>query len=492
MFKEVISQTPFNTAAANEYFDRVGGDLYLGDVSLIATLRALVFPRMPEGDRMFVKFRQNNFNGQVISAMPADSAVQAICVDWGLGNSPSGLLMIHNFTSTKSENNVACMELLKKRFCTVYPGWRRFDDIAQLMGNTARVLCFMNPERKSTILFVEKLDLKKLHYIQAAILGLVPWYYQMGTAVSEDEMNLMQSLREKTPNAYLECLGKLVKQFDFEALRLKRMLTGFETRQARAEIENLRGSIDRYVRAINSLNDQVGQHISAMNDASIRLMGLEQSVARAEDNSELLDYFLCNRRVVLESVEGSWISYYVKDYLEYYDEEMVLSNLRNQYSCVYQYVDDVMTAERMKRLIKAAFVDNKIRIRVCAAYSFDINGSIHPQTGHDFGADADSYIPNPHINRYQCMGNYSTPVNRFIRDRNYINAIEQTVASAKSLNWADTTVMREFFRTLMGQSDVCRNNRGFELPDGRVVTPLEAVQWLEEQENAQRTEENHE
>ena len=489
MFKDIITQTPFTTQAAEEYFSRVTSETFGGDVSLVSTLRALVFPRMGENDTLHVKFGNSSYNASAIASVDVTSAIHSICISWDF--SRRDCLMIHSLNNAKSENNMACIELLRRKFQTVYSGWQLFDDITALMRGVANVLCFINAEKRSTVIFVDKLDCKKLHYLQAAILGLVPWYYKMGTAVTTQEMNLMQSLRSKDASLYQNCLKELVTQFDFEKLRLKRLLSGFETRQARADIQRINGEIENYRRGIGDLSDRIAEYVRAMNERCIQVMGIEQSVERNKDNSELLDYFLCNRRVVLEDVRGTTLSFYVKDYLEYYDEEMVQSALRNSYSYVYQFCTEEMNEARMKKLMTAVFLEGKIRLRIIAAYSFDINGNITPRSYHEFGSDYETYIPNPHINRYQCMGNYSSTINRLIRDRNYVAAIEQTVASAKSLNWGDSTVMRAFFRSIVGTEDSCRNNRGFELPDGRIVTPLEAVQWLEEQEN-ERTEENHE
>lgn len=58
------------------------------------------------------------------------------------------------------------------------------------------------------------------------------------------------------------------------------------------------------------------------------------------------------------------------------------------------------------------------------------------------------------------------------------------MASAKSLNWADSTVMKEFFRILTGNSEYNNNNCCFELPDGSVVDTIHAIEWLERQEQA--------
>ena len=99
-------------------------------------------------------------------------------------------------------------------------------------------------------------------------------------------------------------------------------------------------------------------------------------------------------------------------------------------------------------------------------------------------------MPNTHINSYSCMGNYQTTINNLLKRRNYIGALEQCIASCKSLNFGDSTVMREFMGTMYGDNSA--NNRCIELPDGSVVRPVEAIKWLKQQQvdnNEQETEE---
>ena len=91
----------------------------------------------------------------------------------------------------------------------------------------------------------------------------------------------------------------------------------------------------------------------------------------------------------------------------------------------------------------------------------------------------DGYMPNTHIDRFHCMGNYLRTINELLRQRNYIGALEQCIASCKSLNFGDSAVMGEFMKTMWSNGSV---SRCIELPDGRVVKPNEAIRWLEEQE----------
>lgn len=482
MFREGVTQTPFTSQAATEYFSRISGDSFNGDVSLVSTLRALIFPRLPEDDSIRVRFGSSSYNAAIIASTPARRMVEAICGQYYMNE--TGQFVVHSFNAAKAENNMANFALMRASFTTAYEGWQQFSDITELLKRKMNILCFINPEKKSTILFVEKLDLKKLHALQIAILGTLPWYYEMGTEISASERALLESFTASDPERYLQVLNDIYSQYDFEAMRLRRLLFNFETREARDELPRLRESIDENYRWIDSAKERVRTKLQEIDEWNARIIGLEESIERAKDGSELLDYFLCNRHLVLEDTAGTKLYFYVKDYIEYFDEALVRRVIDNSYSFVYTYTNEVITNERMKKLMRAVFLDEKIRIRVCAAYTFDIGGSVRAETTHDFGPDAATHLANPHINRYSCMGSYESKIIALLRNRNYIAALEQTVASAKSLNWADSTVMKEFFRILTGNSEYNNNNCCFELPDGSVVDTIHAIEWLERQEQA--------
>lgn len=184
---------------------------------------------------------------------------------------------------------------MRASFTTAYAGGSSSSDITELLKRKMNILCFINPEKKSTILFVEKLDLKKLHALQIAILGTLPWYYEMGTEISASERALLESFTASDPERYLQALNDIYSQYDFEAMRLRRLLFNFETRQARDELPRLRECIDENYRWIDSAKERVRTKLQEIDEWNARIIGLEESIERAKDGSELLDYFLCNQ-----------------------------------------------------------------------------------------------------------------------------------------------------------------------------------------------------
>ena len=111
-----------------------------------------------------------------------------------------------------------------------------------------------------------------------------------------------------------------------------------------------------------------------------------------------------------------------------------------------------------------------------------MNGSVGAQYHHRFDSSFAGFKPNPHIDEFECMGNYKRTINEALARRDYITALEQCVASAKSLNLHDSAVIGRFISQFTHNGGT--SYKAIELPDGRVVSPNEAIKWIEDQENA--------
>lgn len=485
MFKTSIASSPLTTNAANSYFQNICGESYGNDNSFLATLRALVAPRLKEGDGIYLRFGRTDYNSSAISGVPVDRAVGAICADYDLIDIPNQVI-VHNLASNQ-ESNLANLKVIEAGFTGYFKGYHRLEKVRDFYRKSFNVDCYINPELKNVIVFVDSLDIKKLHYLQVSILAFLPWYFDPAAGVSEVEMELIYSLRETTSEKYESCLARIAEQYDFKTARVRQLLSGFETRFEKIECEKIRQEIESVTAEINRLNNNIGTLFGKRNDYCIKLMGLECKIADGGEDSEIMEYFLCNDRLYLENVTTTDMYFAVKDYLSYFDTEMAERIIGKRNSFVYDCLGSRNTyhgisGDQMEKLMRELFVSEtpRLRIKVCAAYRFDLNGSVGTQGGHSFGYEFGDCMPNPHIDRYNCMGNYQRTINGLLMKRNYIGALEQCIASSKSLNWGDSTVMCEFMRTMWGDSGY--NNNCIELPDGRIVKPLEAIQWLEQQE----------
>ena len=256
----------------------------------------------------------------------------------------------------------------------------------------------------------------------------------------------------------------------------------------------MREQIEHADSEIGNLNDSIGRILNHRNEYCIRLLGLENKIACAGEDSEVMEYFLCNDKLYLEEVTNTDMYFVAGDYLTYFDKECAENTIANKRSFVYGYDSSraKVSADEMEKLMTAIFIDETLRIKVCAAYRFSLAGNVSPNGDHSFPSEYSTYMQNPHIQLYTCMGNYTRSINDLLRKNDYIGALEQSVASCKSLNWADSTVMADFMAAMYGVGRRGLNTKCIELPDGSVVKPEQAVQWLvkqEEQTDAETKEE---
>lgn len=478
MFRTSISSTPLTSDIANSVFTNITAEnSYQSDVSFIATLRALVSPRMGEGDTITLRYSSSHYSIGDLNGSSENDAIDAITS--GMRLERPGYFSIHYFRDN-AEANSRAMELIEKGFVSRHGKFKRLDKMTAFFSKSFNVLCFLNEETKTVAIFVENMDLRRLHYLQLGILPALPWYFDPKKGVTDLEMELIHSLNERVPDKYLDCLERVAAQYDFRSVAIRNMLKGFEHQFKVREMDSVRRNISDTNSQIENYNNEIGNLFRRRNELCIKLLGLETSVAEAGDESEIMDYFLCNRKMYLESVAGAEMYFTVADYLTYFDKDVVERVLRNERSYVYTRRAGGISTAQMKKLLKAIFIDETLRMRVCAAYRFDISGNVRTMDGHDFPNNLTStHIPNPHINRYRCMGNYQNTINRLLRDNNYVGALEQCAASCKSLNWTDSTVMEYFMGQLYRNEYAC-----IELPDGKVVKPKDAIAWMEAQEVA--------
>ncbi len=490
MFRNPISHTPFTTDIARECFPNIRGEDWCGDTTFLATLRALLAPRIKD-ETVYLRFKNTSYDAETIRSHPVKNCV-------GVANASSidiGEIVIHNFNNSEQRNNKAWLDLMKNSFEKQNDGWHRLEKVTDFFHKTFYTLCFIQPEGKKVIIFVDDLDIRKLHYLQCSIFAFLPWYFNPEEGVSDIEMALISSLREKNSSNYESCLAKIAEQYDFRSIDIRQKLTGFESRYEKAEIDKVKSYIADVVYKMNDFNSRIGLLLKEKNEHEIRLLGLQTKIAEDSGDSEIMEYFLVNKSLSLLKVNGSSLTFAVKSYLQYFDEDMADTMIRKSNSYIYKPDSEncsrYIPAEDIKLLMTAIFIEQKLRVRFCATYNFDINGNVSAVSRANYSSpEFADYMPNPHIDKYSCMGNYKRVINELLAKNDYISAIEQCAASCKSLNFSDTVVMAEFMREIYGCSgrDGYKNNRCIELPNGEVVRPIEAIEWLRSCEAGESTE----
>lgn len=470
MFSDPIAINPMTTEEANLCFTNINGDAYGLDQSFVATLRALLAERIPKDEHIKLKlgtiYRRVRNPKEFISYSDINYLSDGDIYILNVSSSKEVADEVFNLAKTAAPN-----------------GWKPIDIIEAFFIKSFRICCLTNSDHRRVCLVVENLSYKIWHYLQCSIPAFLPWYFNPEDGVSELEMKLIKSLKENTPDEYLSVILKIAEKYDFEKVRIKRLLGDFESKIVKKELDFESRQISALNQRIREYNDAIASNLRECENHRIKLLGLEQKLAETGEESEIMDYFLNNHNVDLLTVEDDGIKFVSKGYITYFDEEIAKNVINRSTSYVYRPNKmngaEYIAPDDLNHLMTAIFVDQTLKLKVFAVYKLDIeNQEIRPvsYSRHYY----DDRMPNIHVERYGCIGSYITSMNEAMANHNYIGAIEQCGASARSLNFADSTVMSEFMRTLYGCTEY--NNNCIELPDGSVVDPKGAIEWLKNQE----------
>lgn len=474
MFRVPIGSSPMVNDIANSMFSAINGDDFRGDVSTVATLRCFFGHRIKDGEGIHVKFTEARYtlpdvenisDGELTKNIVRSDAPFNLSLD-------ENILWIHNLSYTE-EGAGAAFEKIRSGYSKGFSGYKENSGIAALYKGM-KVLCLYNEERRNVILFVCALNFRKLHYLQAAFLPMFPWYRRgENEKATELDVELIKALTQDDDSQYSACVQRYANQCDFRAATIRRGLQGFETQLEKADLENIRNEVNQLDALIENYHKSIEKQLAERYEKLVRISGLEAKIANSSgEESEIMEYFLCNKRLYFIDTNESKITFAVSDYLTYFDKEqakVLFANPRSSFNT---------NGEMVKKLLKAVLLDEKLRVRVCGTFTMNINGSASARRGQNYpGIGICDCIPNPHLEHHSCLGNNERVINDAIRNHDYIGAIEQCVAATKNWNVLDSTVTREFVMDLCENTYAC-----VELPDGRVVKPEDAVKWLDEHE----------
>lgn len=478
MFAHRITQTAFvDEQIANA--SKVKGDTF-GDAVFISVLRAVLPLHMADGEQLFVRVRSNDMRYEACEDRDVETVMSRV---YGSMVSDNNALTAINLMNQRTIHSKVYAEFEEK-----FAGWKRVERVSKFFEQIFNVVCFINEEKKSVILVIGSANTANIHYLLCSMFAWFPWYFTKEKGVSEDEMALMQSLRSHTPDKFLEVLGRFEDKYDFYSMKLED-LTGFESQWMEREMANNNRRIESYMRDIESLRERLSECLKNKERIEINNMGIEAAIGKNENDSELRDYFINNKkRVRLVERYGDELTIEVMTNLTYWDPEYAETLYNNKRSILYtkRGSQPRIKSDQMGRLFKSIFIDNELKLHICAAYKLDVGEcKVNGLAGYNYGTECAQFFPNPHIHEYHCLGGYAQALSQMMETHNYVGVLEQCVVSCQSINLTETPTMERFIPKFYG----C-NSPIIELPDGTAVTPLEAVEFLsarskEEEENEQ-------
>lgn len=353
--------------------------------------------------------------------------------------------------------------------------------LTYFFGAKFGVYAFMDVENRVTVVFTSSLNAQKYHWLQAVLPMLMPWYWanKNGSIELEPEcLALLETLNSTDHDKYLEIIDSFAEKLGFEKLYSDSMLKGFLASAqkkaialAKREVDDLRRRINDYLDSIGTLTRQVDEKL-----AYVTGMELASDDAKAD---EFASYLQSNGAVKTIEFNGAVMDILCYGEMTYYDTDPLQNLLENKRSYVYDYADGTKLKNTIEKLLKAIFIDEKLRLRTCAKYRIDsANNRISPVSGTTYPAEFNDYLPNPHIDHYACIGDFAPTMAEYVASGNYIGAVDQCITSAQTLNFYDSVVTGRFVQDLANYYDT---RKCIVLPDGSFTTIEKALEYLDGQ-----------
>jgi len=383
---------------------------------------------------------------------------------------------IHIVYTEKIDTGEKMLEIIEanvgadKQYLSYY---NRRDDLRVFFARKINALFYTDIDGMNTIIFTDRLEMKHFHTLQILIPKYLPILFE-NSSLTEIETSLLKSTGNKSAVEYEMFINELSKGLDIRSDIIRIKLAGFESAYERRQVSEIRRKIfgfqqdyDNYLQALRD----IAQKKQTMQYA---LAGLEGDIIARKDDSELVEYFLCNKNLSIVSVINTTLKFIAHGYADIYDEEAFNQYVGNHNGYMYSNLSLAITTSQMEKLYRAIFEEGKYKLRICAAFSADMRDGLSPISQYTYPSESSTYLPNPHIQQYGCIGTYAGRFEEYVERKDYVGAIEQAIVSARNLNFYDSSAIAEFARLFSHTSIKC-----VEKSDGRLLTPSEAVVDLE-------------
>lgn len=446
------------------------------DATMIATTRALLSRRIGDGE---------TFSVSLINMVPDSGASAQDSVDNAVisaeGENPDALrnrILIVQIRNKTADEVSGFIDELDKTFLTAHPRWEKAEKSDAFLNQHMKVRVLICKENNTAMLVTEKLSLTTWHLIQSALPTYVPALFK-DLPLDPKEKAVLRALSTRSSSNYTRDISALEDFYDLRSKKIVALIGNFEKR----ERENQLSMIDNEIRRIHSNMEQLmsnyAQQMIALDNANIRRNGMVYTIDNTDDGTGLIEFFKANKALDIISVEGSRISFVVRATYENFDADAYETFAENERffeetACRGVFSD----AQTRKKFMDALFVDRRFKVRLCGVYHLDIRGSISTSAGYNFPPNCADYIPNYHLNHHRCLGGYEKMVVEYLQRGDTMGAISACIDSAKSINIHETSMTFQPFMKQVFES----TKRCIEFPDGTVMTPAEALDWLNKQE----------
>ena len=456
------------------------------DVCLLATARALLERRIPDGVVL---------TGKVVQMSITDETTENPITQmndlakYATGDSAHDINEVQNmfimmYMDTTDETKISEVIDKAKEKVLELDGWSIHDKQHAFLNQFMKMVALRHEAANTVIIVCKKPSIDHWHLMGSMIPAYFNWLFT-DKPLDQNEKEMAHSLTMHGSQTWTSKMSLLEDNYDIRAKKIQQLVGGFEKREREAQIHAIE-------QEINNLKNQMEQNLrnyrdlcARKDDANIRRNGLAYAIEQASDEDELVQFCIRTKSLDIVDVSGTRITAIIRTKWE---------NFGNEGEDVYETSSEnekfweenqpsgsdnpFRSIEARKKLLDAIILEKKIKVLLCGVYRIDITGYVNTESGYDYPPNCADYMRNYHLDYHHCMGGYEPVIRDYLGRGDTIGALNACVTSVQCINVNETgPTFNPFVKKLFSTS-----NKVIELPDGTHVSPAKALEWLNKQE----------
>ena len=366
------------------------------------------------------------------------------------------------------------------------------ENIGAFIKEQASLNCFAvyNKEKNFAGIFINSNEIRFYHILISFISLLFPALFEKVPMKRPEDYNIVIALSKTNKDLFIQRIQEAMKPYimEFRRIMLANLLKGMHE----VKIANAFRDVNQARSHVQSAKDTLAEALKSLKDYIMIYEGMKATESYDQPEEELVEYIATNKSIHNLVIRNNKMYFNVATLLNNYNEDAWNSFQRQGYIYDGDYrtelLDVFKTKENRKILLNNIFSEcPEFAVKIAGNYSLDIQGcEIRTDRNYDYCTSDPmykSYLPNPHLKLFGCLGGYEGRVMEALEKRNYIGAIELCCASAGSVNLDETDqTFRPFLGWILSSREKILRRR-----DGTEMTPEEALIWLIDKEKTNET-----